>query len=77
MNDEQILDLIINLFALYVPDSLDKRLVLERLNKNLWIPPAGKCLKCGKALICLECENFTVNTDVDVTLRIGDRIIHC
>ena len=37
MSDDEIIDIIHRLFALHVPDSLDKRTVLERLNKTLFM----------------------------------------
>lgn len=74
MRDEEIINLIVNLFALHAPDSLDKRLVLERLSENLWVHTPGKCPKCGTLMVCPECDDIVVNTDV--TLRIGSRVIY-
>jgi hypothetical protein len=75
ISNDEIVDLIINLFARHVPDSLDKRLVLERLSKNRWILPEAKCSLCRGLLVCPECDHIDIDTDVDVTVRIGGRII--
>ena len=74
MSDEEIIDKIKLLFALYVPDSLDKRQVLEKLNINLFLPPHKLCLKCKEPLVCPDCEDISV--DIDATVRINGRTIY-
>ena len=72
MKDEEIIDLIVNLFALHVPDSLGKRLVLEKLNRSLFLEHY-KCLGCGKDLVCLDCDPIEITHDTDITVHIGNR----
>jgi uncharacterized protein with PIN domain len=77
MPDEEIIDKIILLFALHVPDSLDKRQVLDRLAQRdtlLFRNPKELCPECKKPLICLDCED--ISADVEATIRINGRTIY-
>ena len=67
----EFIDLIDLLFALHVPDSLDKRRVLEYLHT---FDPDPICSNCKRPLVCLSCSKID-DVSVDVSVRIGGRRI--
>ena len=74
MSDDEIIDIIHRLFALHVPDSLDKRTVLERLSTTIFIPPAAECRNCNGLMVCPDCAD--ISAAADITVRIGNRIVY-
>ena len=78
-SDDEIVDLIVNLLTIYAPDSLDKRMVLERVSVKPWLiknQESGKCSKCGKTMTCLRCSTVDISYDVEVTVKVDGEVFY-
>ena len=79
---DETLDTIHRLLTLYVPDSLDRQNVFDKLDqvgKKLLAPDEPKkCSKCGGELICPECDSDSISvfSEVSTSVRIRGKEIY-
>lgn len=74
LSDLEALDVLHKLLTRYVPDSFDRRNVLEKLataGQKLFAPQSSSCPNCKRELVCLRCASVDIQHEVDVTVRIN------
>lgn len=81
LNNEETLDTIHRLLLLYVPNCFDRQNVFDKLaevGKALLAPTPTKreCPTCGNEMVCLDCANITIHSDVETTVQVNGREIY-
>jgi len=75
LSEAETLDTIHRLLSLYVPDCMDRHNVFDKLAQvgmQLLAPASPKkCPKCGLEMFCRECDDISVTSDVEVTVRVN------
>lgn len=75
LSDPETLDTIHTLLSFYVPNCLDRQNVFDKLTAvgmQLLAPTNPKrCPQCGLEMFCRECDEISITSDVEVTVRIN------